>query len=71
MAFGHKFTDRCGHIQGDGKEVSPIFTQFLGNCLPLCISLNKMPLTTKYDMLSVAVSQKAFTGLIFMDETNL
>ncbi|XP_063597502.1 myotubularin-related protein 8-like isoform X2 [Penaeus indicus] len=29
LAFGHKFTDRCGHIQGDGKEVSPIFTQFL------------------------------------------
>lgn len=30
LAFGHKFTDRCGHIQGDSKEVSPIFTQFIG-----------------------------------------
>ena len=30
LAFGHKFTDRCGHIQGDPKEVSPIFTQFIG-----------------------------------------
>ncbi|XP_068211304.1 myotubularin-related protein 6 isoform X3 [Palaemon carinicauda] len=29
LSFGHKFTDRCGHIQGDPKEVSPIFTQFI------------------------------------------
>ncbi|KAK3854666.1 hypothetical protein Pcinc_038871 [Petrolisthes cinctipes] len=29
LAFGHKFTDRCGHIQGDSKEVAPIFTQFI------------------------------------------
>lgn len=35
LAFGHKFTDRCGHIQGDSKEVSPIFTQFIGECVHL------------------------------------
>ena len=29
LSFGHKFTDRCGHIQVDPKEVSPIFTQWL------------------------------------------
>lgn len=30
LSFGHKFTERCGHIQtGDAKETSPIFTQFL------------------------------------------
>uniref|UniRef100_U5EVV2 phosphatidylinositol-3,5-bisphosphate 3-phosphatase n=1 Tax=Corethrella appendiculata TaxID=1370023 RepID=U5EVV2_9DIPT len=29
LAFGHKFSDRCGHIQTDPKEVSPIFTQLL------------------------------------------
>jgi len=29
LSFGHKFSDRCGHIQGDPKEVSPIFTQWL------------------------------------------
>ncbi|RWS05441.1 Myotubularin-related protein 8-like protein [Dinothrombium tinctorium] len=30
LAFGHKFTDRCGHIQtGDSKEVAPVFTQFI------------------------------------------
>ncbi|RWS30560.1 Myotubularin-related protein 8-like protein [Leptotrombidium deliense] len=30
LAFGHKFTDRCGHIQtGDAKEVAPVFTQFI------------------------------------------
>ncbi|XP_055935036.1 myotubularin-related protein 6-like isoform X3 [Argiope bruennichi] len=29
LAFGHKFTDRCGLIQGDPKEVAPVFTQFI------------------------------------------
>lgn len=29
LAFGHKFSERCGHIQTDPKEVSPVFTQFL------------------------------------------
>ncbi len=29
LSFGHKFNDRCGHIQGDGKEMAPVFTQFL------------------------------------------
>lgn len=30
LAFGHKFSTRCGHIQGsDSKQVSPVFTQFL------------------------------------------
>ena len=29
LAFGHKFQDRCGHIQGDSQEISPTFIQFL------------------------------------------
>uniref|UniRef100_A0A2L2YBW1 phosphatidylinositol-3,5-bisphosphate 3-phosphatase n=1 Tax=Parasteatoda tepidariorum TaxID=114398 RepID=A0A2L2YBW1_PARTP len=29
LAFGHKFTERCGLIQGDPKEVAPVFTQFI------------------------------------------
>ncbi|CAL8081785.1 unnamed protein product [Orchesella dallaii] len=29
LAYGHKFTDRCGHIQIDPKEISPVFTQWL------------------------------------------
>ena len=30
LAFGHKFTERCGHIQtGDSKETAPVFTQFI------------------------------------------
>ena len=29
LAFGHKFQDRCGHIQGDPQEISPTFIQFL------------------------------------------
>ena len=29
LAFGHKFMDRCGHVDGDPNEVSPTFPQFL------------------------------------------
>ncbi|KAH9526993.1 complexed with cef1p [Dermatophagoides farinae] len=29
LAFGHKFTDRCGHFNGDNREMAPVFTQFL------------------------------------------
>uniref|UniRef100_A0A8D1K1L0 Myotubularin phosphatase domain-containing protein n=1 Tax=Sus scrofa TaxID=9823 RepID=A0A8D1K1L0_PIG len=29
ISMGHKFSQRCGHLDGDPKEVSPIFTQFL------------------------------------------
>nr|KAF6453178.1 myotubularin related protein 6 [Molossus molossus] len=40
ISFGHKFSERCGHLDGDPKEVSPIhehihscqFGNFLGNC---------------------------------------
>ncbi|XP_043349035.1 myotubularin-related protein 8 isoform X4 [Dermochelys coriacea] len=28
IAMGHKFSHRCGHLDGDAKEVSPVFTQF-------------------------------------------
>ncbi|KAJ7320200.1 hypothetical protein JRQ81_019711 [Phrynocephalus forsythii] len=29
IAFGHKFSDRCGQLDGDSKEISPVFAQFL------------------------------------------
>ncbi|KAG2456740.1 MTMR6 protein, partial [Polypterus senegalus] len=29
ISFGHKFADRCDQLDGDPKEVSPVFTQFL------------------------------------------
>jgi len=29
LHFGHKFTDRCGFLAGDAKEISPVFTQFI------------------------------------------
>ncbi|XP_014896741.1 myotubularin-related protein 7a [Poecilia latipinna] len=29
VSFGHKFTQRCNHLAGDPKEVSPIVDQFL------------------------------------------
>ncbi|XP_041076885.1 myotubularin-related protein 8-like [Polyodon spathula] len=32
ISMGHKFTQRCGQLEGDPKEVSPVFTQFV-ECL--------------------------------------
>ena len=29
LSFGHKFTDRCGYLQGDQKETAPVFTQLV------------------------------------------
>lgn len=32
LMFGHKFSDRCGHLyenENSSKETSPVFTQFL------------------------------------------
>ena len=29
LHFGHKFSDRCGHLAGDSREISPVFTQFI------------------------------------------
>ncbi|XP_069747539.1 myotubularin-related protein 6 isoform X2 [Narcine bancroftii] len=29
ISFGHKFADRCGQLDGDSKEISPVFTQFI------------------------------------------
>uniref|UniRef100_A0A672LTE0 Myotubularin-related protein 8 n=1 Tax=Sinocyclocheilus grahami TaxID=75366 RepID=A0A672LTE0_SINGR len=29
ISIGHKFSHRCGHLDTDPKEVSPVFTQFL------------------------------------------
>ncbi|KPM10056.1 myotubularin-related protein 6-like protein [Sarcoptes scabiei] len=29
LAFGHKFNDRCGHINRENGEMAPVFTQFL------------------------------------------
>lgn len=29
LSFGHKFTDRCGYLQSDAKETSPVFTQLI------------------------------------------
>lgn len=29
VSFGHKFSHRCNHLDGDSKEVSPVMDQFL------------------------------------------
>lgn len=55
LAFGHKFTDRCGFLQGDVKEVSPVFTQFV-DCVwqlmhqfPAAFQFNERFLLTMHD----------------------
>ncbi|XP_043560781.1 myotubularin-related protein 8 [Chiloscyllium plagiosum] len=29
ISMGHKFSQRCGHLEADPKEISPVFTQFI------------------------------------------
>ncbi|XP_069749058.1 phosphatidylinositol-3,5-bisphosphate 3-phosphatase MTMR8 isoform X2 [Narcine bancroftii] len=29
ISMGHKFSQRCDHLEGDPKEISPVFTQFI------------------------------------------
>lgn len=55
LSFGHKFTDRCGHIQGDSREMSPVFTQFI-DCVwqltqqfPSSFQFNERYLLTLHD----------------------
>nr|XP_018898437.1 PREDICTED: myotubularin-related protein 6 isoform X1 [Bemisia tabaci] len=58
LAFGHKFSDRYGHIAGDPKEVSPVFTQFieatwhLAEQYPRAFQFNENFLLTLHDHLS-------------------
>ncbi|KRT85970.1 hypothetical protein AMK59_1064 [Oryctes borbonicus] len=55
LAFGHKFTERCGHIQSESKEISPIFTQLLDATwqlmqqFPLSFQFNETFLYTLHD----------------------
>ncbi|XP_043246559.1 myotubularin-related protein 8-like [Amphibalanus amphitrite] len=55
LAHGHKFTDRCGFIQQDPKEISPIFTQFveavwqLTQLQPQAFQFNERYLLTLHD----------------------
>ncbi|KAK7481955.1 hypothetical protein BaRGS_00026758 [Batillaria attramentaria] len=56
LAFGHKFTDRCGYLDSvDAKEVSPVFAQFL-ECVwqltqqfPCAFQFNERFLLTIFD----------------------
>ncbi|CAH1963252.1 unnamed protein product [Acanthoscelides obtectus] len=55
LAFGHKFSDRCGHIQMENKEISPIFTQLLDatwqlmQLFPMSFQFNETFLYTLHD----------------------
>lgn len=58
LAFGHKFSERCGHIAGDPKEISPVFTQFI-ECtwqltvqFPSAFQFNERFLLTLHDHLT-------------------
>ena len=56
LAFGYKFTDRCNFLDSvDGREVSPVFTQFL-DCVwqlteqfPCSFQFNERFLLTIFD----------------------
>ncbi|XP_031549865.1 myotubularin-related protein 6-like [Actinia tenebrosa] len=55
LSFGHKFTDRCGLLQSDQKEFSPVFLQFLESIwqlleqFPFCFQFNERFLLTLHD----------------------
>lgn len=55
LMFGHKFTDRCGFLAGDAKEISPVFTQFIDatwqllNQFPQSFQFNEKYLLTIHD----------------------
>ncbi|XP_046747737.1 myotubularin-related protein 6 isoform X1 [Diprion similis] len=55
LSFGHKFSNRCGHISSDGKEIAPIFTQFIDatyqllNQHPYAFQFNEYFLLTLHD----------------------
>ncbi|XP_028412790.1 myotubularin-related protein 8-like [Dendronephthya gigantea] len=55
LSFGHKFVDRCGFLRSDGKEVSPVFTQFLDGVwqlqqqFPFAFQFNERFLLTIHD----------------------
>ncbi|XP_066999700.1 myotubularin-related protein 8 isoform X2 [Anabrus simplex] len=55
LAFGHKFSERCGHVAGDPKEVSPVFTQLvdcawqLTQQFPTTFQFNERFLLTLHD----------------------
>lgn len=57
LAFGHKFTDRCGFLQSDVKETSPVFLQFLEGVwqlqeqFPFAFQFNERFLLTIHDHL--------------------
>ncbi|EDO34710.1 predicted protein [Nematostella vectensis] len=55
LSFGHKFTDRCGLLQSDQKEFSPVFLQFLESIwqllqqFPFSFQFNERFLLTLHD----------------------
>ncbi|KAL3880470.1 hypothetical protein ACJMK2_032706 [Sinanodonta woodiana] len=56
LSFGHKFMDRCGHLDSvDPKEISPVFTQFLDGVwqmmqqFPCAFQFNERFLLTIHD----------------------
>lgn len=58
LAFGHKFSERIGHVAGDSKEISPVFTQFI-DCTwqlmcqqPAAFEFNEQFLFTLHDHVS-------------------
>ncbi|XP_078739975.1 phosphatidylinositol-3,5-bisphosphate 3-phosphatase MTMR8-like, partial [Lampetra fluviatilis] len=55
ISFGHKFSHRCAHLEGEGKEASPVFVQFLecvwqlGEQFPQALEFNDRLLLQLHD----------------------
>ena len=48
LHFGHKFSDRCGFLAGDSREISPVFTQFIDATWQI---MSQFPQVRKSEML--------------------
>lgn len=55
LSFGHKFSERCGHVAGEARERSPVFAQALdaawqlSRARPAAFQFNERFLLTLYD----------------------
>ncbi|KAF5273010.1 hypothetical protein FQA39_LY18767 [Lamprigera yunnana] len=67
LAFGHKFSERCGHVQNDSKEYSPVFTQLLDATwqltqqFPLTFQFNERFLLTIHDHMYYRLAERTFS----------
>lgn len=47
LHFGHKFSDRCGFLAGDSREISPVFTQFIDATWQIMLQFPQVTISNK------------------------